>query len=145
MFMVKFYHKMPSSTGCTAIVFMLFFASLYHIASYKFEEISRVLHYAPTAILCVLLFLMLEKRGFVFHKKFSQWGGDISYGLYLIHVLVISAVGRLWLAVAEDYISSKLMLCIALIGSLIAATIIYRCFEKPTMGMIRNMYKRKET
>jgi len=139
MLMARYYKAIPTSNSIIAAVLIAWVVFTVNIAAYQFEEINRVLHYAPTAITTVLLFIMFEKRGVVFHKATSLWGGNISYSLYIIHVLCISALGRLWLAYGKEYVSSEVMLLGAMLLSVVCATVMYSYFEKPVIKAIRNI------
>lgn len=95
---------------------------------------------APSIIVTVLLFLAVVGglSGFgVFHTRAALWLGDISYGIYLIHGLILwttlsalKAAGVLETMDLAHY--AGLMVCV---GAVVVglASLSYICIEKPFM------------
>jgi len=113
-------------------------ASLYYLLSNNIGDIDRFYHFAPTATIIVALFLLWEKKTHAKFPKFYKWGGNISYSLYLIHILVISAVGRLLLQLnLQDTVPPVISLLLVVVISLIGSTVLYYGFEKPVLKLFR--------
>jgi peptidoglycan/LPS O-acetylase OafA/YrhL len=84
---------------------------------------------------------------------FLQWVGDMSYSLYLSHVLTLSVCGRLWLALGHagsgmgGAVAFWIMSYAAVI---VVAYISYRLIEKPLLSTVaryrvsRNLSKRTD-
>ena len=58
------------------------------------SEINRVLHFLPFAFSICFLFILLEQQKVVMPLKISIFGGKISYNIYLLHILILSAIWR---------------------------------------------------
>lgn len=64
--------------------------------------------------------------------------GDASYSIYLIHVLVLSVVGRVWAQIATpDLINHVVALVSMMLAVVIIGLISYRWVEKPILDRIR--------
>lgn len=65
--------------------------------------------------------------------------GDWSYSLYLCHLLVISALGRLFFPVfgRDGYIDNAAYLALSIAASLLVAGLTYRFFERPVLSASR--------
>ena len=88
--------------------------------------------------------VVLEARGSLRMPAFLRQIGDISYTVYLSHVLVLSAIGRLWLAIGSvNGLGDNLLACIAMITAvLLYGWIGYRLIEKPTLDLSRRLRTR---
>jgi len=92
------------------------------------------------AVFITASFLYFEKINKKPLPQFSLWGGDISYALYLIHIPIITVVARSWqFSGLDKVIPSAVMLCIAIITSLISSTILFYVIEKPLTKALRNI------
>ncbi len=64
--------------------------------------------------------------------------GDWSYALYLIHVPVFAAIGRLAKPFANDSVIDNILInIVALASAIFAAFILHQLFEKPIMKLAR--------
>ena len=62
--------------------------------------------------------------------------GDWSYAIYLTHVLVLSAFGRIIHALApSDAISSLVLIIVGVLAANFVGAIMFTFFERPTLGM----------
>jgi len=106
--------------------------------THEYESIERVRHFMPLSLNIFVLFLGLETKNIIASKAFYKWGGNISYALYLVHILVIAAAGRLYLALGLDAHVPFPVLAIAIgAGSLIGASILYYLYEAPLLRFLR--------
>ena len=66
------------------------------------------------------------------------WLGDISYSLYLTHILTISAIGRLWSPwAAQGVWDNLLMLAVMVLASVAVAGVIHHLVEAPLIAWFR--------
>lgn len=69
--------------------------------------------------------------------------GDWSYALYLSHVLTLSVVSKVWIALGWSGATvSALMLSVMIIAALIAAAILHYGFERPMLRLTRKLVAR---
>ncbi|MGO4404272.1 acyltransferase family protein [Bosea sp. RAF48] len=61
--------------------------------------------------------------------------GDASYALYLVHPFVIRGMREVSLRIGLH--APTLFIVLALTGSVLAAVLLYRCFEKPATRLVR--------
>ena len=141
MMIAVLFNKIKESSILLIILFLIAWAaSIFMAYNIKLGSMDRFLHFGIPAILSVLLFLSVER--FVTKEKlksFCLWGGNISYSLYLVHILVISVVGKIWLFLKPQTsnLPIEIMLTLMIIGSLVAATILYYGFEKPISKFLK--------
>lgn len=100
----------------------------------KNADLSRALIMGLLYTLLIISCTVLEKKGRVRVPRMMQLLGDISYTVYLSHILVLNAVGRLWQAsgpfpgsVVDNFLTCVIMLA-AVIGY---GWLGYRCIERP--------------
>lgn len=74
----------------------------------------RPLTYGVAGMLLVFGLSGLERTGRLRYPRFVLALGDASYTLYLSHLLVLSAVGRLWRALGADGLSNALFVFVLL-------------------------------
>jgi exopolysaccharide production protein ExoZ len=91
----------------------------------------------PAALVCYGLALLERDSSYVLPGWVVDVGNS-SYSIYLSHLLVISALGRIW---ALFRIENALLNLAGLIGILIVAIVVgkasYRWLEKPALGFTR--------
>lgn len=108
---------------------VLFIMSVLFAAQFQPNDISRVAHFLPFATSVFIFFLGLEVKNKIFSEKFYKWGGDISYPLYICHILIISAAGRFLMHFGIQF---NFIIVIALILlSFIAAHILWIIYDRP--------------
>lgn len=105
--------------------------ALFSIAVYGYDPTWRVLQFGLPASAIVAVCLWLEGKKVMTPHKLSIIGGDISYPLYLIHVLVIAALGRIITAVGTEHIPLWAGMLAMTFTSIASAYIINKFFEKP--------------
>lgn len=96
------------------------------------QAAARVLMLGAPTALVMLALLQWERDGKLSYPRWLCSIGDASYSLYLLHSLLFSAMGKLWLRLnMEGFVLqagySVLMLCTAVVLALLN----YRFIEKP--------------
>jgi peptidoglycan/LPS O-acetylase OafA/YrhL len=95
--------------------------------------------------LLVLSVITLEKLSTFSAPKFLQFIGDISYTMYLSHVLILSAIGRLWLAASPtpNRLLDNMLACLVMLVAVIGyGWIGYRLIERPILQSSHRMRER---
>lgn len=93
----------------------------------------------------VLSFAMLEIRKNIYFPKSLVFIGDISYTVYLSHILILSAIGRLWIMTGPN--STKpydnfLVLLIMLIVVFLYGWLGYKYTEQPMLSLSHRLRNR---
>lgn len=65
--------------------------------------------------------------------------GDSSYSLYLIHIFVINALGKIWFSVTDRYQDLFILACVVL--SVLVGHVAYILFEKPITTYLSTKYR----
>jgi peptidoglycan/LPS O-acetylase OafA/YrhL len=93
----------------------------------------------------LLSVVILEREGKLAVPKFWSFTGDASYTIYLSHVLVLSAIGRMWKMTnplphqALDNILATLVMFIAVLAY---SWVGYRVVELPVLNLSHRLRKR---
>lgn len=99
----------------------------------------RVLTFGVPSLLIVHCFVQLEKEGYVFPKWLIALG-DASYSIYLSHVLVLSALGRIWHVFSSDGVMDNLIAIPVLAALMLGFGLLsYYMVEKPFMKFFRKI------
>jgi peptidoglycan/LPS O-acetylase OafA/YrhL len=98
----------------------------------------------PAAISAILLYLAIQRRGFVFPILFSStitdWVATRSYGIYLIHYpSFLLATELAWREPSLNHVACRVV--IAFIVTSVSAELCYRYFESPIRNWGRDMAK----
>lgn len=136
-----------------AFAMMISGIALYLTAAFGFADplIStpdpwlRTANFGTASVLLVLGWVMYESRGDVRVPSLLASLGNSSYSLYLSHVFVISAVGRLWaLAIPGQAWGHHFMfVVVATASACIAGHFIHRWIEQPLLNLPhRNWWSR---
>lgn len=113
--------------------------SFYYVSLVESMKIERLFHYGFTAFFCVSAALSAEKIKWTLPKKISIISGNISYSLYLLHVLVIAALGRAWLSLGgKEFVPLFILFFCIIIASILGAALLYYFCERPVMKLLRN-------
>jgi len=95
----------------------------------------RVIIFGIPALVLVSCVLAAEKNGFIFHSSLIRVG-DISYSIYLSHILTLSVFGRIWQKFSSDNIIDNIVLIpILIILVLIVGFLSYFIIEKPLLRL----------
>jgi len=94
----------------------------------------RVLSMGALYTLLIVSCTVLEKKGGVQVPRIMSFLGDISYTVYLSHILVLNVVGRLWQASGPfpGSVGDNLLACVLMLAAVIGyGWLGYRCIERP--------------
>lgn len=95
--------------------------------------------------LLVLSCATLEKLKAFSPPQFLQFIGDISYTIYLSHVLVLSAIGRIWMITSPtpNNIFDNILVCLTMPASVICyGWVGYRLVEQPILHLSHRLRAR---
>ncbi len=100
----------------------------------------RVGIYGAPAAAILYCFVVAERERIVLNRYLVRLG-DASYSIYLAHVLVLSAVGRVFYSLSADFLIGNTAMIFILIICVIASGLIsYKIVEKPLMKATRRVY-----
>ncbi len=109
-------------------------------------ERARLWCYGVPAALIVGGALFLEAAGKWRAHAVLSWLGDISYSLYLTHVLVVATTVKLLagrVGMFGDSGGDVVLLAMALAAAFAAATLFYRAVEQPSLRLASRVQKRR--
>ena len=95
--------------------------SFVYLMMFQYGEINRVLHFLPFAFNICFLFILLEQQKIVMPLKISIFGGNISYNIYLLHILILSAIWRFLAFYKISYLPNYIICFIILASCIICA------------------------
>ncbi|WP_439851476.1 acyltransferase family protein [Pseudomonas syringae] len=112
---------------------------------YDSQGLARMLLVGSVFGVLVLTLALLERR-----KRLSVPGalvvvGDMSYTVYLSHLLVLGVIGRIWSLVGawpESYLDNLLFALLMMAAAICYGWVGYRCFEKPVLDRANAFSKR---
>lgn len=102
----------------------------------KDASIMRVTVMGTLYGLVVFFLAILEREKKIFVPRFLQFIGDISYTVYLSHILILSAIGRVWMMVnpAQNSLVDNMIVCLIMLASVVSYGCIgYRLVEQPIL------------
>ncbi len=100
-------------------------------------DILRVTLFGIPPALIVYWLAALEMNAVRMPARLLIALGDWSYAIYLTHVLVLSAFGRIIHALApSDAISSLVLIIVGVLAANFVGAIMFTFFERPTLGML---------
>lgn len=128
--------------GC--LLLLLSFLSIRENPAIAFEgEWTRVWQFGVPAALILWSWVGLELKNGSASPRWSQALGNWSYGLYLIHVPVFVAVGRLAAPLSrEGPLDNVVLLVVALGGAITAAFVLHVLFERPLTKFVTHFASR---
>ena len=104
---------------------------------------GRVMAFGPGAVLLVLGLVSLEQDNRWTMPGWMVWLGDISYTLYLSHLIVISTLARIWSRVVMNGPLDNLAFILVMsLAPVIVAHLAYRFFEKPVLAWSKQLGRR---
>ena len=111
---------------------------------YVASGIPRVWFCGVCAAMLVAGAVFLETEGAVFGSRIMHLLGDASYSIYLVHGLVMSAVGAAWMraGLAAQGSTLALFVPVSIVTATLAGVIVYRFAEKPLHDMTRMFMRR---
>jgi peptidoglycan/LPS O-acetylase OafA/YrhL len=118
-------------------VFMLFFSLRNRVSE---TALYSVFYWIPMMGMILIFAFQKGKVSEILSHKYAIWLGEISFGFYMLHHLVLRYFslgnGKLeW--VTNDYVIIGILLSVSIIG----AGISHRYFEVPLNRMIRHKWK----
>lgn len=136
-----------------AFAMMIAGIALYLTAAVGFADPSisapdpwiRMATFGTASVLLVLGWVMRESSGERSAPSLLIALGNSSYSLYLSHVFVISAVGRVWASVVpgQSWVHHSLFVIVATASACIAGHLIHRWIELPLLNLAhRNWWSR---
>jgi exopolysaccharide production protein ExoZ len=107
-------------------------AGVYGTVLYYNEVMMRVLAIGVPSALFIFGGLMLERRSSIYFPEWLCKVGDASYSLYLLHTLLLSAMGKLWQHLhIETMVGHVAYVCLMAGFAVLLARLNYRFFEHP--------------
>lgn len=95
--------------------------------------------------LILMASVLLERSRSLRPSRFLSFVGDISYTVYLSHVLVLSVIGRLWLAwgpLSGNLVDDVLIWLVMMAAVITYGWVAYRLLEEPTVKWAHQMRTR---
>lgn len=138
-----FFYGPHSAKVPTPMVWLLFSASLvvgfpliYHYHLFQDEGLVRMLAVGLVFGTLVLSLALLERRGLIRFPRSLVFTGDMSYTIYLSHLLVLGVIGRVWLLIGhwpDSLLDNLLFLLLMMAAVLCYGWVGYSFFEKPVL------------
>ncbi|MCF5705885.1 acyltransferase family protein [Pseudomonas syringae] len=119
------------------------------IATYRLYDsqgLLRMLTVGITFGLLVLTLALLERRRKISIPMPLVAVGDMSYTVYLSHLLVLGVIGRVWGWVGawpQSYLDNLFFAALMLSATVCYGWVGYRCFEKPVLDRANAFGKRR--
>jgi len=101
---------------------------------------TRIGLFGGLAVLVLYCLVVAEEKNLKLNRYLVRLG-DASYSLYLVHVLVLSALGRLFHSISASYpLGNSVMILLLLTSVIVAGIIGYRFIEQPLLIWSRKVY-----
>ncbi|WP_122448688.1 acyltransferase family protein [Pseudomonas viridiflava] len=130
--------RLPSVAVCALLAVALLVAvpliGVYRL--YDSQGLLRMLMVGGTFGTLVLTLALLERRRRLVVPGFLVATGDMSYTIYLSHLLVLGVIGRVWSLVGawpESYLDNLFFAVLMMAAAVCYGWVGYRCFEKPVL------------
>ena len=108
--------------------FIIIFAELVDVG----EEFRSLIYGIPCAGLVSSLIMLEAKNIYKFDNKFLLLAGNISYSLYLVHLIVIVIYGKIVMTfLLFDYVNGYILLFGDFIVCILTAILTYKLIEQP--------------
>jgi exopolysaccharide production protein ExoZ len=120
------------------------------VSSFFFDPLDieglRVFCFGLPALLILYGAVSLEKRARFQFPRWLQEIGDASYSIYLSHILVIAAVGRIWSAVRRPGLwENALAILVMAVAALGWGRASYRLIEQPLLRALQSWQPRRHS
>jgi exopolysaccharide production protein ExoZ len=142
------YYRRPPSNHRGLLVGVLIGSFVFMLAAYiVFDSLYhrppplwwRATLFGIPSILIVYCLTQLEQHGMTMPKIINRIG-DASYSIYLSHVLVLSALGRIWYVFrSEGTIDNMLLLPVIFVVTVAAGYVGYLLVERPLLRLARKL------
>jgi peptidoglycan/LPS O-acetylase OafA/YrhL len=104
---------------------------------------ERVLWFGIPCTLIVYGAVAMEQRNQIIFPQWLRKTGDISYSIYLSHILVLSACLKVWKPFsAEGYFDNAIFIVMMIIAAWMTGFLVYRYLEHPIMISSKLLLKR---
>lgn len=113
-----------------------------------FDDQGMLRMFAVSLVFGTLVFslALLERRRHVRMPAFLVAVGDMSYTVYLSHLLVLGVIGRVWQFVGvrpDSLLDNALFASVMMVAVLCYGWVGYRCFEKPVLDRSNDFSRRR--
>ncbi len=135
---------MPNLVGVTGLVALaisiVFVAPALNLENSMHPFAYRTIVFGIPMALIVYWLAGIEQTSVASPPRWLVALGDWSYGTYLLHLLILSVLGRTIHAVAPTGILSSVeLLVVGFVGANIAGGVLYNYFERPTLKFLNRM------
>jgi peptidoglycan/LPS O-acetylase OafA/YrhL len=113
-----------------------------------FDEQGMLRMFSVSAVFGTLVFglALLERRQHIRMPAFLVATGDMSYTVYLSHLLVLGVIGRIWqiFGTAPDSLLDNVVFSVLMMAAVVCyGWVGYRCFEKPVLDRSNDFSRRR--
>jgi peptidoglycan/LPS O-acetylase OafA/YrhL len=107
------------------------------------EDVPRIYRYSfyywiPIALIIIVFALQKGALSRLLTNKFLLLGGEISYGIYLTHLLILNTTNKHCTEASTGY-----KIAIVLVATVVLSYLSYRFYEKPANAAIKKWLKFK--
>ncbi|MCF7826018.1 MAG: acyltransferase [Candidatus Marinimicrobia bacterium] len=107
------------------------------------NHFERLVNFGIPSVLLVFGMVSLDVKYDIAYPGFFIKLGDASYTLYLSHVLVISAFGKVWQASGlNSFLPNFIFVIAMLFACILFALLAYDYIERPLLSAVRKRFKR---
>lgn len=132
--------RMPHRIAISGALFALLNWTFWHLGNFSTFPVGgdRVIWFLAPCALLLIGIVSMEKTNNIMPGVLQKIG-DASYSLYLTHVLILSAMGKIWQAFAlpDNFADNALILPILLASALACGILCHRWIEKPLTTLTR--------
>jgi len=151
--LARFFYSPHSARVPTAVVWSALLVALLAgiplIGYYRLfdaQGMPRMFSVAAVFGTLVLAMVLLERRKLIAMPTFMVAVGDMSYTLYLSHLLVLGVIGRVWQMLGNwpDSYWDNAFFAVLMMGAVVCyGWVGYRFFEKPVLDWANEFCKRR--
>lgn len=151
-YIALFFRRATTKHVCIVIIFLILAWALlcyFYLISKstplhpESENWWRVALYGIPSATLVIMAIFAENKGHIFHSALVSLG-NTSYSMYLCHILVLSALGRVWLHFSTpSALDNFLFLSTLTISVILASIISYKYIELPLLNISQKIIKNK--
>jgi peptidoglycan/LPS O-acetylase OafA/YrhL len=140
--------RIPTSAISIALVVALIpgIALIGYFRLFDDQGIVRMLAVGAVVGTLIFTFATLERRRHVRMPGFLVAVGDMSYTVYLSHLLVLGVIGRIWQVVGtrpDSLLDNALFAALMMVAVVCYGSVGYRFFEKPVLDRSNDYSRRR--
>jgi exopolysaccharide production protein ExoZ len=140
---------LPLRRGATLVAVIatvggFYLASRLDIADSAHLELLRIALFGIPSVLIVYVVCAAEQKDRAAVPAILVSLGDWSYAVYLSHVLVLSALGRLVAVADRGAVGAAIVICAGLIASNGAGWALHRFVERPTLAFLYGLWLKRK-